>query len=279
MASRLRFVKRKVALAAALSLVAAALAPLAAQEPAPAFETAAFARALAQFVTPEGWVRYAALKRNPADLDAFIEQLAATSPESHPALFPSPQARMAYWINAYNAFVLYAIVQAYPVDSVRDFRFGFGLLFFKRSKFVAGGKHYSLDAIEHGILRKQFAEPRVHFVVNCASTSCPRLLREPIRARTLDQQLQAAARGFIGDKANVRLEGDTLRLSKIFDWYEGDFLKDLEADGAEDPHLADYVARYLPAPQAERLRRHRPRVKYIGYDWSLNDAARHADGN
>jgi hypothetical protein len=184
---------------------------------------------------------------------------------------------MAYWINAYNAFVIHAVVEAYPVNSVRDFKFGFGLLFFKRAKFVAGGKNYSLDGIEHGILRKRFAEPRVHFAVNCASASCPRIWPEPFQADRLDEQLDQAAREFITREENVWMRGDVLFLSKIFDWYSDDFLKALEREGVQKPTLADYVVRYLPDPAAQQVRRRRPPLEFYGYDWSLNDASARAD--
>ncbi|MBI2956572.1 MAG: DUF547 domain-containing protein, partial [Acidobacteria bacterium] len=136
-----------VGTALALALLGAS-AGLRAQEP---LDYSAYARVLEHYVTPEGHVRYAELKRNPGDLEAFLQQLALASPESHPALFATREAQLAYWINAYNAFVVHAVVEAYPVNSVRDLRFGLGLLFFKRARFVAGGKKYSLDDIEHGI--------------------------------------------------------------------------------------------------------------------------------
>ena len=241
------------------------------------FDTSAFTRVLERYITPTGEVRYAELKANPADLNAFIKQLAMASPENRPELFPTPAAQKAYWINAYNAFVLHAVLRAYPVGSVRDMKFGFGLFFFKRAWFVAGGKRYSLDDIEHGILRKQFADPRVHFAVNCASLSCPSIRREPYAAEKLEEQLEEAAREFIGNEDNVWMRGDVLFLSKIFDWYGEDFLKALERQGVERPSLADYVVRYLPEPAAARVRQERPRIEFYGYNWSLNDASARAD--
>ena len=166
MASAGRIVKRKVASAvgAGALLLGVALGA-AAQE---SFDYSSYARVLERAVTPDGLVRYTALKKNPSELKAFVAQLAAISPENRPELFPSRQAQMAYWINAYNAFVLDEVATNYPVESVRDLKFGFGFLFFKRARFVAGGKRYSLDDIEHNILRRRYADPRVHFALNCA---------------------------------------------------------------------------------------------------------------
>ncbi len=241
------------------------------------WDTTSFARVLENHVTADGRVRYEELKENPQDLVDFIRQLAAVSPESSPDRFPTPAAQMAYWINAYNAFVVHAVVEAYPVESVRDLKFGLGLLFFKRGKFVAGGRKYSLDDFEHGILRKRFADPRIHFAVNCASASCPPLRPEPFTAEKLDQQLDEAARSFIGQKENVWMRGDVLFLSKIFDWYRDDFVQALQREGVKQATVVDYVLRHLPEDVAEEIRRKKPRVEYYGYDWSLNDASRGAN--
>ena len=271
------FVKEKFLRAAALSLLALLAATLPARAQEEAFDTSAYGRVLEKYVTPSGEVRYAELKRSPADLESFVEELAAVSPENRPDLFPTPAARLAYWINAYNAFVIHGVLRAYPLGSVRDMKLGFGLLFFKRAIFVAGGKRYSLDDIEHGILRRQFADPRIHFAVNCASLSCPRIRKEPYRAEVLEEELEEAARRFIGNEDNVWMRGDVLFLSKIFDWYGEDFLNAMEREGVAQPTLAGYVVRYLPEATAERVRQEKPRIEFYGYNWSLNDASARAD--
>ncbi|MFQ5776874.1 MAG: DUF547 domain-containing protein [Terriglobia bacterium] len=281
MASALGIVKRKVPARAGWCALSVSLLLLGGTAgvatPAELFDYGPYARVLEKYVTPNGQVHYAALKKDPADLDTFIHELAAVSPENQPRLFPTPEAQIAYWINAYNAFVVHAVVQAYPVGSVRDLKFGFGLLFFKRAKFVAGGKNYSLDDIEHGILRKRYQEPRIHFAVNCASASCPPLRLEPFRAETLEAQLEQAARDFIARPENAAVQGDALHLSKIFDWYGEDFVRALERDGATKPSVVDYVLRYLPRERAARLRHGKPRVNFFAYDWTLNDAAPPSD--
>lgn len=282
MASAPVFVKGKVKgqlarrvwwLVAALAVVFAASAAAADQ----AFDYSSYARVLEKYVTPDGRVRYASLKENPADLKDFVQQLAAASPENRPDLFPSPQAKIAYWINAYNAFVLDAVIDAYPVSGVRDLRFGFGLLFFKRAGFTAGGKKYSLDDIEHDVLRAHFDDPRVHFALNCASSSCPPLRREPYRPQTLDQQLEQAARDFIRQEENVWMRGDVLFLSRVFDWYRKDFAKAVGGKGNGEASVVQYVLRYLPDEVARRVREKKPRVEFYDYDWALNDASRPPD--
>lgn len=271
MASARAIVKRKVA--PALTVAAVALAAAGAATAQEGFDYSSYAGVLEQHVTADGRVRYAALKQRPEELEAFVRRLAATSPENRPELFPTRAAQMAYWINAYNAFVLYEVVKNYPVESVRDLKFGFGLLFFKRARYLAGGKRYSLDDIEHGILRRRYADPRVHFAVNCASTSCPPLRREPYLPEKLDEQLEAATREFMVREENVWMRGDVLFLSALFDWYRDDFVAAASRNGNGKRTVVDYVVRYLPAETAERVRREKPRVEFYNYDWSLNDAA------
>jgi len=134
------------------------------------FDHHLFTNVLRQFVGEQGRVDYAQLKANPNTLNAYLAQLAEVSPESQPELFPTRADQLAYWINAYNAFVLKGVLDKYPITTVWQADVG---LFFKRRRFVAGGKRYSLDDIEHRILRARFGESRIHFAINCASASCP----------------------------------------------------------------------------------------------------------
>src|SRR3990172_327309 len=263
MASALKIVKGKLGgpMAAGAALLALLVAPGAAGaqgRPGEDFDYAAYARVLETYVPPEGRVRYAALKQNPGDLNAFIQQLAAVSPENRPELFPTPAAQMAYWINAYNAFVLHTVVEAYPVESVRDLKFGFGLLFFKRDRLVAGGRRVSLDDIEHGILRRQFADPRIHFAINCASASCPPLARPTgprpwRRSSTRPPAPSSAGRKTSGCAATC-----------CFSRRSSNGMRRTSPAGPgrrTAPFLpaVDYLLRYLPAETAARIRQEKPR--------------------
>src|SRR5207247_626169 len=125
---------------------------------------------LADVVTPEGKVDYARLGEDRDLLERVVAELGAASPDSDPARFPTEEDRLAYWLNAYNAFTLHAILAEYPITSVWKTRNG---QFFQRRRHVAGGRAVSLDDIEHEILRGQFAEPRIHFAINCGSNGCP----------------------------------------------------------------------------------------------------------
>jgi hypothetical protein len=122
----------------------------------------------------------------------------------------------------------------------------------------------TLDQIEHDIMRKQFKDPRVHFAVNCASKGCPPLRDEPFTGSRLDSQLNQAAADFINAPRFNRLEGDILYISKIFDWFSEDF----------DDDIIDTIIQFADAPLRDRLEKNRARirVKYLDYDWSLNNA-------
>ena len=134
----------------------------------------------------------------------------------------------------------------------------------------------TLDDIEHKILRPEFKEPRVHFAINCASVGCPPLAGEPYRAATLDAQLDAATRRYLASPQGLRIEGRTLRVSRIFEWYGDDFVARFAPDRAGQPDRVEravlgLVAQFGP-PEAAALA-HTPtaRVRFLDYDWSLND--------
>ena len=244
------------------------------------FDYSLYAEALKTYVDPSGLVNYKKLKSNGAELRAFVQQLARTSPENHPEIFPTRETQLAYWINAYNAFALKGVVDNYPTKSVRSIKYVYG--FFWRIKFESGRQKYTLRHIENEIIRKRYQDPRIHFTLVYASMGCPRLRREPFLPNHLNEQLDEVARSFIGEARNVRIEGEEgrLQLSKIFapSWYEGDFLYwySLKFPGSR-PAIRNYLALYLSADRKQWLEAH-PYLKteYIDFDWSLNDQALHS---
>jgi hypothetical protein len=255
------------AIAAVLMLAGAA--PASAQE---RFDHSRFNGVLQKYVNDRGYVDYAALKGNRADLDAYIAQMERVSPESKPALFPDRASKLAYWMNAYNAFTLKGVIEKYPKHDLT------GLLsryrFFLRTKHTIGGRRMSLDTLEHKIIREQFGEPRIHFAIVCASEGCPRLLNEAFTAERLEEQLDRQARRFINEDRSVKLDAAKNRvyLSKIFDWFKDDFTKTLPA-GQKD--ATEYLKPYLTPERRQAFEQLRaPRIEYIDYDWRINDQAR-----
>ena len=221
---------------------------------------AIFDSVLNRYVSADGLVDYKGLKKD-KEFKEYIEYLSNTDPRS----LPSGKHRMAFWINAYNAFVIKGVLEEYPIKSVLKV----GLIphsFFKRKKFKTERGEITLQVLENEKLREAFREPRIHFVINCASISCPKLITEAYSTEKLEEQLEAQAVSFINDKSRNYLEKENkvLYLSRIFKWYEGDFIKNGE-------RITDYVARYLNPDDAEFVRNNEVVVKYLDYDWGVNE--------
>jgi len=213
-------------------------------------------------------VRYSGFVADRAALQAYLASLAAVS-ESEFRAFSKPQ-QLAFLINAYNAHMIEKVLMKYPgIRSVWDF----GKLLgnpFKDRFFTLLGKPMSLDGIEHDTIRAPGVhdEPRIHFAVNCASIGCPMLREEAYVAERLDRQLEEQTRRFLSDRSRNRFDaaGGALEVSKIFDWYGKDF-RGLETWlGARAAMLTD-----KPEEQA-LIRDGKARVRFLEYDWALNDA-------
>jgi len=203
-------------------------------------------------VDNEGNVDYKAFKSNEKALDTYLSLLDQNPPEAS----WTKNQKKAYLINAYNAFTVKLIVKHYPVESIRKI----GGLFsspFTTAFAKIGDKEYSLDDIEKGMLLKM-GDPRVHFAVNCASESCPKLADEAFLATTLDQQLDQAAVEFVNSDKN-QLSASEVKLSKIFKWYASDF----ESDGQS---VIDFINRYAEVSLSEEAS-----IDYLDYSWKLNE--------
>ena len=215
-----------------------------------------WAQVLDGYVNDQGRIDYAGLKKDRGKLNQFVTHLQTIDPEGLPE-----DDRKAFWINAYNALTVQTVVENYPVKSIRHINFG---LVWKLKKNVAQGK-YSLDDIEHKILRPQ-GDPRVHFVLNCASTGCPKLPRKPFYPATLEEQLAQEASKFINDPGKVRLDRseDILYYSSILKWYEKDFL-------AVALDILSYIKLYLNKEDLTYLENHEIKLKVLSYGWGLNE--------
>ncbi len=263
--------------AVAILLIALWSAPVGSGDATP-FDFGPLNRMLGRFVDSRGRVDYAGIKAEPTDLRMILARLREASPESHPAMFPSREDRLAYWINAYNALVIAGVVNAYPATSVKNIHPQPG--FFKVFH-VVGGKSRSLDDIEHKIIRKKFGDPRIHAALNCAAASCPRLRPEVFLPARLENQLDAAVREFIRDPQHVRVDRNsgTLVLSKILDWFGSDFTEWYKRTYRVDHvRITDYLNLHLDEEDRAYLRA-RPQItiRYLPYDWTLNDLALHPD--
>jgi hypothetical protein len=202
-------------------------------------------------------VNYAAFKDN-ADFQAYVALIGQTDPAS----LPDDKARLAFWINAYNALTINGVLQHWPkIESVSAVYPEFG--FFKRPDHTVGGKKVSLDEIENKIVRPTYKDPRVHAAFNCASISCPPLQPYAFTADKIDDQLNQAMTAFIKDRQRNQIDpqAGTLKLSQIFNWYKDDF----EPAGGARKYIADRLegAEKDAALKAEK-------VEFLNYDWALN---------
>jgi len=209
-------------------------------------------------------VRYAGMAADKPALERYLGELSAVKQSEFEGW--TREQRVAFLINAYNAFMVQKVLTRYPdIKSIWDFGKIFGNPF-KDEFFQLLGNKRSLDWIEHENLRKTYREPRVHFALNCASIGCPMLREEAYRGADLEQQLSEQRLRFLSDRSRNRLRGDRLEVSKIFDWYGEDF-KPLEIYLARfDFALADDRA------GREMISKNRAKISFLDYDWALNDA-------
>ncbi len=227
-------------------------------------------------------VRYAALAQ---DRNAFGSYLASLSGVSEGEFNSWSKAqRMAFLINAYNAFTIEKILTRYPdLKSIRDFGIVFGNPW-KEKFFKLLGQPCSLDQIEHEMLRARgaYEEARVHYALNCAAVGCPMLRAEAYVADRLDAQLEDQARRFLSDRTRNRYNErkNSLEVSKIFDWYKEDWMRGysgIDTNRSPIDSREQYFARYTrllaDSPQGQKLIAEQAvRIDYLDYDWSLNDA-------
>ena len=212
-------------------------------------------------------VDYAALKASAGDtakLAEYLAHLQGLDPRDY-----SRAEQKAYWINFYNALTVHVVVEAYPVDSIReisDVTLG-GLVSLGpwgdvRAEVV--GLDLTLDDIEHGILRPIYRDDRIHYGVNCASLGCPNLPATVFTAANTERLLDAGARAYVNHPRGVEfVDDDFMVISSIYDWFVEDF-------GNSEEGVIKHLARYADKELAERLRNFQGAVDYE-YDWSLNE--------
>lgn len=239
----------------------------------PAFDHRPFDLLLTTFVGRDGWVDYDGLKKERARLDQYLAILANAKPQE----FPNNAERLAFWINAYNAHTLADVLDHVygKHKSVKDVE----KEFFKTRTHNVAGEQLTLDQIEQK--GRDLKDPRIHFAVNCASASCPKLQKRAYNGPELEAQLSRVAREFLADPSrglNYQPSENTAYLSPIFKWYAADFTNEnsvvarvkAEASGEE---LLEVVKKFIPTDVAQFFNEKKPKVDYLTYDWSLNDKA------
>lgn len=206
-----------------------------------------------------GVVDYTGLKAAPEALDAYLGALASVCRSDFEKW--TREQRVALWVNAYNAYTLKTILNHLPLKSIKEIGLLPGAAW--REHFIplgglVGKGDLSLNDVEHEILRKSYPDARLHFVLVCASKSCPELRSEAYRADTLSAQFDDAGRRFLADRSKNTFE-PRWKLSSIFKWYRDDF----ERDG---PGVSEFVKRFAPAGTSASTED----PEFLDYDWSLN---------
>lgn len=199
-------------------------------------------------------------------LDPIWSQTLSGLEAFDPLVLETRDEKLAFWVNAYNILAMDLVIQNYPTKSIRDLGSWFRPVW-KKSAGTINGRSYSLDEIEHEILRPM-KDPRIHGAIVCASISCPNLLRQPYRAQTVGAQLDESLRAWMRRPEKgmaLDREAKALKVSRVFDWFSDDF----DPAGGVIP----FVARYAPPEDGAWLRENGDQVSlsYFAYDWNLND--------
>lgn len=211
---------------------------------------------LKKHVAQDGMVDYIGFVKDKKALQNYLDYLSTHQPTAKWGKYE----KLAYWINAYNAFTVKLIVDHYPVKSIKDIKKGIPFINSVWDiPFIPMGKEkVDLNYIEHSILRKEFKDPRIHAAINCASFSCPLLRNEAYSAHQIDGQLEDAMRKFINDPQRNQVDKSGVKISKIFSWFSGDF----RLNGAS---VIDYLNKY-----AKKSIEYNAKIDYLDYDWDLN---------
>lgn len=213
-------------------------------------------------VSENGNVDYKGFKSDAKKLDAYLRHLSKIQIKRYPR-----KEQLAYWINAYNAFTVDMIIKHYPVKSIKDIRNGRSLVakitgssqvWIEKLRYSFDGEELSLFNIENSKLLKGLFDPRIHFVINCASYSCPRLWNSAYTAGNVNKAMDLMATQFINDPGKNRITADALQLSQIFEWYSDDFT----GHGS----LIDYLNKYSKIKIKANAK-----LNFMEYNWNLNE--------
>lgn len=247
------------------------------------FDFSDYDSVLKTFVNEKAMVDYGKLKAQPEKLDAFAAAMGKLTSDNYDKW--SEKDKIAFWLNAYNALTLKAIIDNYPIKS----SFFRSRIYPKNSIRQIPGvwekikfevrTSVTLNQIEHEILRVKFDEPRIHMAMVCAAMGCPPLRNEPYVGDKLDEQLDDQTRRFLGNSAKFKIDRskNILYLSTIFKWFSGDFVKkygpgkNIGKHDKKESAVLNFVANYLTDAQKDYVLAGKFKIKYPKYDWSLNE--------
>ena len=202
-------------------------------------------------VSKEGMVDYKNF--NQKKLRLYLTSLEKIAPKTT----WSKDRKKAFWINVYNAYTLQIILDNYPLTSIRKIKKK-GNTAWKIPFVKVGNQTYTLDHLEHEILRKKYKDPRIHVAVNCASISCPKLLNIAFTEENVNAELENLMIGFVNDTTRNKISNENIKISKIFSWFKEDF--------TEKGSIIEYLNQYSETPIDKNAQ-----IRYKTYDWNLNE--------
>ena len=215
-------------------------------------QTTLFDELLQTHVSKDGIVDYKSFKKDLPKLQKYISYLQKTTLDNS----WSDNKKKAFWINAYNAYTINLILENHPLKSIMDIKqkekSAWEIPFSK-----IGGEIYTLDEIEHKILRKQLFDARIHVGVNCASISCPKLERTAFTENNIEKKLSLLMKSFVNDSSRNKISSNEIQISEIFKWFKDDFTK--------ESSLIDYLNKYSEVEINSNAK-----ISYLKYNWSLN---------
>ncbi|WP_372367577.1 DUF547 domain-containing protein [Candidatus Uabimicrobium sp. HlEnr_7] len=223
-----------------------------------------------------GFVSYAKWKNDETSLDHTIDFFKTMQVDK-----VARDHLLAAYINAYNAFTVKLILEYYPnITSINDIPKA------KRwdaIRWQVGKETFSLNQLEHDILRKNFIEPRIHFGIVCASIGCPHLYNKAYDGDIIEEQLTAVAKDFFSREENLKVDGSVVYVSSILDWFRGDFVREELATklkwfgedyqkASENIRLLMFICRFAPENIKNKISENYSKwsIKYATYDWNLN---------
>lgn len=221
----------------------------------------AWDKLLKKHVKPSGLVDYKGFQKDQKELDKFLQSLSKVNVDKLPKL-----DQLVFWINVYNAFTIDFVARNYPVKSIKDIReaglfrsvLGDKQIWVTNFRYRINGRNQTLHGVENGILMKDFDEPRIHFAINCASYSCPRLLNEAFTPENVEARMEQLAKEFVNNSTHNKITENAVQLSNIFNWYTKDFTK--------NGTLIDYLNKYSKVKINQNAK-----VTFLEYNWDLNE--------
>jgi len=208
---------------------------------------------LSKNVSNKGKVNYQGILAEKEQFNEYLKLISKTKPASN----STKEEIMSYWINVYNAYTVKLIIENYPLNSIMDLKFE-GKSAWDYDFITINGQTMTLNYIEHEILRKTYKDPRIHFAVNCASVSCPRLLNHAFTAQNLLENLEKLTGDHINNSNFNKLAANKIEISELFNWYKADF--------EQNESVIGFLNKYSKVKITESAE-----ISYLPYNWNLNE--------